>query len=162
MTFTDGTIVHAADLNALLSPGRVFTTQATVQSGITTATWSDIILNGTPATDTKAACSGAANVVIGKVIGWWLVSGVVTWVGNATGTTRRARVALNGTPINGSFSTTGPLATRVSVATPTVLVQASVGTDAVTLQGYHDATTSIAPEVTNEVRCSLTAVYIGP
>jgi hypothetical protein len=133
---------------------------------VATAAWAagvfaDITFD-TETADTDSQHSPSTNperVVIGTTPGYYLVFGTVAFANDTTGTTRRARITKNGVGVDGSQFILPP-ATLTSVPTVAQVVQAISSTDYITLQGYHDASSSIGTAVSATYRSSLTAYFI--
>lgn len=139
-------------------------TQDAAQSAFAASTWTSITFPSevVDLDSQHSTSSNTSRVLIGNTLGYYLVCGVVCWATNNTGNSRRSRIALNGSPVLGSFGKAyvGDGAVVTSV-TPMVVVQSTVSTDYVELQGYHDAGSSIGTVSTSEARSSLTVVYLG-
>jgi len=133
------------------------------QAAFAASTWTDITFDAEvlDLDGQHSTVSNTARVNIGNTLGYYLVCGVVLWQSNASGTSRRARLAKNGAALNGSFAkaAVGDGAI-VSSVTPTMVVQSTAATDYLTLQGWHDATSSIGTVVTGEARSSLTVLFL--
>lgn len=170
-TWATGDDLSAAALNAgvtdplqFLLNGAPFAalTQSVAQAAFAASTFTDITFNSETA-DTDAQHSTVSNtgrVLIGNTLGFYLVFGTVAFASDATGDTRRARIAKSGTGVNGSQSINGKTASFASVATVAQVVQSTASADYVTLQGWHDAGGSIATAVSGDYRCSLTVYFI--
>lgn len=136
-------------------------TQNVAQAAFAATTFTDILFDNEVA-DTDAQHSTVTNtgrVVIGGTLGYYLVFGTVAFDSDVTGTTRRARLTKNGSGVNGSQFILPP-ATFTSVATVAQVVQSTTGTDYVTLQGYHNATSPLATAVSGDYRSCLTVYFI--
>jgi hypothetical protein len=110
-----------------------------------------------------------SRIVIGKTLGWYEVSGAVSW---ATGTsggvndTRRAGVLFNGAvgPLTEGGQISIPYTTGTALCTvvvPPILVLATAATDYVELGAAHTAGVSQSTLVSGGFRSSFRAVYIG-
>lgn len=135
----------------------------TVAQSVANQTWSDITFT-TEVVDLDGQHSTTTNttqVNIGKTLGWYLVSGIVSWATSSAGTYRRARLTKNGTYVDGSFSTAdvnnGITPTCV---TPTMIVQSTLSTDYVTLQGMHNTGGNLSTVINTDTSSSLTVVYL--
>lgn len=172
VTWTTGKKISAALLNTDVRDEALFWTtnrpfaegiQNTAQGTLTASTWTDINFDA-ETIDRDGQHSTVTNTprfVLGNTLGWYLVSAYLPWAGNTTGTGRRARLALNGTEINGTQVIVPPGSGGVSCVIPGKLIGVGTSTDYVTLQGFHDATTAIAPNVSGGVRAFLSAIWIG-
>lgn len=134
--------------------------QSVTQAVFAASTWTDITFT-TEDADTDAqhsTSSNTARIVIGGTLGYYLVFGTIAWPNDSTGVTRRARIAKNGVAVTGSH---GRLpAGEVSVSTPARIIRSTAAADYITLQGYHDASSSIAPQVSSDFTSTLTAFFL--
>lgn len=137
--------------------------QNTAQAAIATATFADILFDAEvlDRDGQHSIVTNTGRVVIGNTLGWYRCSGYVAWVGGSV-TSRRAQVALNGVAQNGSLSIEMAAATGFTAAVlHPFLVQATVSTDYVTLQGMQDSGGAIAPSVSGAYRSYFLVEWIG-
>lgn len=160
----------AADLeDAMLQP-MCQLVQQVAQTGWTSSTNTAVTFGASSEViDTGAFHDTATNntrITIGLKLGWWLVSGLYCPTSNNATTTARALVAKNGTPVPGGFASQSLSATTalVGVATPAVLVEATVSTDYIELFGYQAAASGTLGTAINSgfVACALSAVWQRP
>ena len=97
--------------------------------------------------------------VIGRKLGVWLVTGLVTYATNATGT-RRAVIQLNGSDVNGAHSIVPPGA-ALGTAQATGMVRATASTDYVELAGLQNSGGALNTTVSGSYRSSLALTWIG-
>lgn len=157
-----GAPILASDLNA----PTCHLVQQSAQTGWTSNTMTVVTFgSGSEVLDTDTLHDTASNnsrIVIGKRLGWWKISGVYAGASNSATSILRSCISKNGTEIDGSFggiqlSSTGSLYT---VATPTILVQATSATDYIELKGSQSAGSgTIGTLVSGTARCSLTAIW---
>ena len=162
-TFSDGVVVHATDLNFLLNPPACMVQQNTAQAAIPASTYTPITFDAESYDpyNLHSTSTNTSRVNIGLVLGWWQVSGCVSWATNATGNTRRCILGINGTFVNGSQILVSPAPQIVSAPLPGIFVQSTVNTDYIELQGWHDATGSVATLVSGTYRSYLAARYLA-
>lgn len=136
--------------------------QGTAQAAFAASTFTSITFD-TEVADTDSQHSTSSNtsrINIGTTLGFYLVTGVVAFASNSTGGTRRAQLALNGTGIGGSQGISPVSSSIVSAAINPTVVQATSSGDYIELQGWHDASSSVATLVSGSYRCSLTALFV--
>lgn len=112
-----------------------------------------------------------SQLIVGGILGYWEVSGCVSYAAAASGAvgeTRRAGIMFNGT---GSPTTQGaqvilPFVTTTSgltsIVVPPILVQTTASTDYVELGAAHNNSGSINTTVSGGFRSHIRAVYLGP
>ena len=158
MTIKAGGIIDASDLLAPFCQA----TQATAQS-LVTAT-STAISFDSEAVDTLAIHDTVtlnSRFVIGKKLGWWLVSAAITYNSNATGD-RRSRVMLNGTAVVGGWTIIpAAAATFHTATTPGILVQATAATDYVEIHGQQSSGANLSTIVSGDFRSRVSLTYVG-
>ena len=134
--------------------------QASAQTGWTASTFTSITFTTETADNDgqHSTSSNTSRVVIGNTLGWYLVIGTYASASDASGVTRRAQVALNGTVVSGSTGITP--AAGFATATAWCLVQATSSGDYVELQGWTDATTTRGTAVSGGLTSSLAAIYL--
>ncbi|GIF16542.1 hypothetical protein [Actinoplanes teichomyceticus] len=159
----------AADVDATAARPVCYLVQQVAQTGWTSAatvpiTWS----SGSEVIDTLGIHDETTNnsrLVIGKRLGWWLISGVYCPASNGQATYVRAMITKNGSVIPGAWG--GQVLTSatgyVGVTTGGHLVQATSATDYVELWGQQFASTGIIGTSisTMPVVSSVTAVWQG-
>lgn len=99
-------------------------------------------------------------VTIGKTLGWYKISGVVTWAANSAGT-RRAAIYLNGAQVQGSYVISTPGTSLVSTSIPPVLVYGGASGDYVTLGAFQDTGAALSLSVSSGFRSSMTVEWVG-
>jgi hypothetical protein len=140
-----------------------------VTQALTTATFTTITFTTEVVKTHTALHSNASNtsrLIIGTVLGTWMVSGQIDFQGTSAAGSRRVIMNLNGTNVATSYTQTGPGPTTganpfTSVSIPPQLVVATTSTDYVELQAYQDSGGSISTQVTGGAGSSFTAVRIG-
>lgn len=143
-----------AQMAFVLNPPIAVVTQATVQS-IPNNAFTDITMDAT----TVDSYGGHSNVTnparyTAQVTGWYLASGSVSFSGNSTGA-RFARLAIGGTSVTGSESSSAPNGTTdVGVSTPAILIYLPAGSY-VTVQGLQSSGSALNTFVGSDLRCSL-------
>ena len=140
--------------------------QTVAQTGWTTATFTSITFT-TEDIDRDGQHSTSSNTsryVIGTTLGWYRVSGVYCAAGNAAATLLRARIALNGTAVQGSPNSINPGGTSgiLCVSTFAVFVQATASADFVEVQGYMAAPSgTIGTATSGEFVSALNVEWLG-
>lgn len=143
-TYPIGVAAPGADLGWWITPRPLASATPPGAQSVPTDGWVDVT-TGAASVD-RASAFAAVGYNVGKTLGIHLVSGSVTYAASTAGTTRRARVLLNGGPIPGG-SVEAPvsgLSGPQSLVIPPVPVVATVVTDTVTLQAWQDAGTSLS------------------
>lgn len=151
----------------------IFATQSTAQTIATgTANFTAITMDG-EVVDTDNMHDNVTNrsrLVLGAgALGYWEVSGGVSWAGIASGSaaeTVRAGLGLNGSlsPITGSqiiypyFTGTN---TFITAVLPPIVVQITAASDYVELLGAHTNAASRATAVSGGYRSHVRAVWLG-
>ena len=137
--------------------------QATAQAAFAASTWTSITHDAEDFDPwgMHSTSSNTDRIVIGGLLGVWKVWGMVAFASNGTGNTRRAQVTFNGSAIVGSQKIEPPSASFCSVITPAVFVRATSAADYVNLQGYHEASASVATSVSGSYASILCAEYKG-
>ena len=98
-------------------------------------------------------------VVIGNTLGWYRVSGVVSFPGSATGT-RIAAIYLNGSPISSTgYTRIGANASFTAIPV-SAIVQATLATDYVQVIAWQDSGSSLTTPVVG-TWASITVEWIG-
>ena len=118
-----------------------YASQAVVQSGWTTATFTAITFT-TEVIDRDGQHSTTVNtsrVVIGGTLGFYRVSGCFCAAQNSAATVLRSAIFLNGAGYPGGVSSMVPAtgtSNTMAIATPTVIIQATAATDYVEVMGF--------------------------
>lgn len=169
--WADGDALSSTNLNAYLrNPVRFLLARPaarlrqTSAQGVPNTSWEDINfqaedLDTDP--DGVGAHSTSSNTprFTARYPGWYSLTGSVTFLANSTGY-RRARWAVNGSPVDGTQNTSVPAAGVVAEVQPvSTIVALGVG-DYVTLQGYQTSGSSLTTNVgaTSGVSCSTMTV----
>ena len=133
--------------------------QTTAQVAVPSNTWTAVNLQQTLIDRDGGHTGTSGRYTLGLTAGWYLVSGVVAFAA-AGGSTRGAKLVLNGTDVAGAVIEI-PATTSVTVVIPPTPVLASVSTDWVELQAWHD-TGAVADLAVSGGLCSqLTITYEG-
>lgn len=141
-------------------------TQGVAQTTYAASTLTDTVFD-TELIDTDNQHDNVTNparVTIGKTLGWYECSGIVTWSNGNGGSTRRCALTKNGTQVNGGQSIVylnGATTSFSTAVLPPVLVQATLSTDYVTLQGWHEGSVAMSPVVSGSFRSHFRVVYLG-
>ncbi len=115
------------------------------QTGWSSATYTAVEFGaGSEVLDTDTQHSTSSNtsrVTIGDTLGYYRLTGVVTFNGLTTTTLVRAGFALNGSMIAGSISSMAPLSSSsaLSVVAHSTIVEATSSSDYVELMGWQTA-----------------------
>jgi hypothetical protein len=159
-----GDIVYASDFPTSMC--HLVQASGAAQTGWTTLVATAITFGaGSEIIDTEAlhdTGSNTSRIVIGKRLGWWEVSGLYSPAQNANQLQARAIIYKNGSAINGSYGGFGANAGAVfqGIATPKILVEATVSTDYVELMGLMQAASgTIGTSVNTYITSSFTAVW---
>jgi hypothetical protein len=115
--------------------------------------------------------SNTNRIVIGNTLGWYRVSANVAFNGDIRGR-RGGRIGLNGSavPIAGSQIVIPAYAQNaagaatgynINVTSPPVLIQATLATDYVELQGFQDTGVALNTTVGSGIACALIVEYVG-
>jgi hypothetical protein len=162
---TQGDYVRAGDVRSYYAK----VSQSTAQS-IPNNVFTARQFNGNDDTDTLGVhdpVTSNSQINIGKVLGWWMLTGVYASAGTAAGGGRRVRWLLNGTTgVNGAY-VSFPTASGTAITggfwavESTALVQATAAADYVELQGLQDTGGALNTQVSGDLRCAVTAVYLG-
>lgn len=122
----------------LASPPKA-TLRQTVAQSIPNAAWTSITLDFEDVDDRNGhSTTSNSSRYTAQDAGWYMVSGKVSFTGNATGR-RVARLAVNGTAVPGSAGSLTPNANTADVLAQPRDVYLNVG-DYVEVQGYQDIT----------------------
>lgn len=147
--------------NFFLSVAPKFQGRQTVAQAMPNAAWASVTLDAEDH-DNDSAHSTSSNTSRYTTVtaGWYECSGGLTFVNTSLGGDRRARLAVNGTAVNGSAgSTTSDASFPYSVCTRPMLIFLNVG-DYLELQGYQSASSgSLNTNVTAENQPTLTAIW---
>lgn len=141
----------------------VYLNQASAQSAVVASTFTDILFDQ-EAIDRDGQHSTVTNtnrITIGNTLGWYLVLGIINYPGNNTGNSRRAQIALNNVAVNGTLKITSPLSSTFMSVMTWGLVQSTAAADYITLQAWHDATSSLVPSISGAYRSTFGAVWLG-
>jgi hypothetical protein len=134
--------------------------QTVAQNNLTSSIWATITLD-TELIDDYGGHSTTTNTsrYTAQLAGWYEVSGSVTWLQNGTGT-RGARLAVNGTVVQGSavMMSTAASTTDTSVPTTTRVVYLNVG-DYLEVQGWQSSGANLATKVDADLTSSLFACW---
>ena len=135
-------------------------TRQSVAQVIATATYTPITMDAeTLDRDNQhSTVTNTDRVVIGNTLGWYRVSGVVAFPGNATGT-RIAAIYLNGAAVQTGYTRIGANAS-FSCVPVTAIVQATASTDYVQCIAWQDSGVSLTTSVSG-AWSSLTVEWIG-
>lgn len=159
--FATGTSIPQADLRWwIASRPYCYAYQSTPQTGVPTGTWTPVWLQSqTIDRDGGHVGGSSGRYTIGLTFGRYEITGAVAFTGPG-GTTRQARLVVNGTVVPGSL-TQLPVAGAVSLILPAVEVVSTTLTDYVELQCYHDAGSSLALGVAAGYASQMRVKYIG-
>lgn len=130
--------------------------QTTAQASIATSAWTSMNLDAEPI-DSYGGHSTSVNTsrYVCQLAGWYEVCGSVTWAANGTGT-RGARIAVNGTVVQGSAAMIAPAAstTDTGVSTQPRAVFLNVN-DYVEVQGWQSSGATLATKVDADLTSTL-------
>lgn len=169
--FLTGQRLTADLLNTLvgptLNPCICMLTQQTAQTGWASSSVNAITFGaGSEIIDSDTLHDTGTNtsrIIIGKRLGWWEVSGIYCPASNSASNSVRSMIAKNGTTIDGSFGGQVPAAVAgfIGVATASILVEATLSTDYIELQGFQTASSgTLGTAINTYVRSSLTAKWV--
>lgn len=107
--------------------------------------------------------SNTSRVVIGTTLGWYRCSGVVTFSGSATGSRYGAKLALNGTDVNGAQNLFANYSSSVqqTASLAAIFVQSTLSTDYVELLGFQSSGGAMNTQITSALRPCFSVEYMG-
>lgn len=147
-------------VNFLLGPPIAYLTQATAQ-GTTTAVWQFVALDAS-VNDSYGGHSTTANNsrYVGQVPGWYVACGVAAVALNGTGA-RGARLAKNGTPIQGGAQMLqAPSTDAATVSTPTIPIFLNGSGDFIEFHAYQHSGGALNTFVASDLCSSLTIWFL--
>jgi hypothetical protein len=158
MTIRAGAKVDATDLIPAFTQATMSATQSPATATFTAMTFDTDVID---TLDIHDPVTLNTRFVIGKKLGWWGVTAVIPFAGNATGT-RRITCALNGTDVNGSYLANPNAGTGfVAVLLPEVLVLATLAADYIEIRGWQDSGAALATVVSGAMRPRATLTFKG-
>lgn len=138
----------------------------TATQSLTTSTFTAITMDS-EVIDTDGQHSTSTNtsrIVIGNTLGWYRVSGAVAYAGSGAGNGRRVRLLANGgaSGVIGGHGSIAPGGTGFTMCyLAPVLVQATLSTDYIELQGWQDSGGALLTLNNSQMESFLFAEYVG-
>jgi len=147
-------LLNMANIAFLRYPPSATVTQTSAQS-LGTGSWVSITLNSSQYDNYNGHSNVTNNSRYTAVVaGWYTVSGVVAFSANGTGE-RGARLAVNGSPVQGTAGFLAALSSNVTaVVTATRDILLNVG-DYVEVQGWQTSGGSLNTAVFSDLACGM-------
>ena len=159
-TFTTGTAAVQSDLAWWIqSRPLAYVYQTTQQTGVASSTWTPVNLQTALVDRDSGHYGSSGRYTIGLTLGYYIVSGAVAFTGTG-GSTRAARLVLNGTAVNGA-TVTIPAAGDCTVVIPPTLAHSTSAGDYVELQCYQDSGSAMSLQVSGGLLTQLFVEFAG-
>lgn len=163
---SQGGIANAADVNQLVTqanfqaaPPLFIAVQTTTTTSINSSAWTSITFSDVAGiiADTYSGHSTGTNPTryVAQYPGYYTICGVVCFANTNTTQTRGARIALNGSPIQGAAQLMAATGTDTTPVTPSRDVFLNGTTDYIELQGWQNSGVGLATAIAGDVASAL-------